>query len=54
MHEVVSGLLDAVNRVADVKLLVIICNSSAVFIYTTAFLKLATQKLYTEGRVASV
>jgi hypothetical protein len=54
VHEVVSGIRDAVNRVTDVLILVIICTNITVFKYTYGVFKVHSQKFYTEGQTASI
>jgi hypothetical protein len=54
VHEVLSGIRDAVNRVTDALKLVIICTNVADLNTQTAPLKFATQKFYTKGQASSV
>jgi hypothetical protein len=42
MHEVVSGIWDAVNRVIDVLIFLLFCNKVAVFNTQTASVKFTT------------
>jgi hypothetical protein len=53
VHEVVSGIRDAVNRVIDV--LIFVINLYQRFFYTQmASVKLTTYKIFTEGQAAGV
>jgi hypothetical protein len=53
VHEIVSGIRDAVNRAIDVLILLLIYTK--VFIYTQmASVKLTTYKIFTEGQAAGV
>jgi hypothetical protein len=52
VHEVASGIQDAVNRVIDVLILLLICTK--VFNTQTASVKFTTYKFFTEGQAASI
>jgi hypothetical protein len=54
VHEVVSGIRDAVNRVIGVLILLLFCTKVTFFNTQTASVKFTTQKSYTEGKAASV
>jgi hypothetical protein len=54
VHEVISGIWDAVNRVTDVLILLLFCTKVAVFFLHTASLKFTMQRFYTEGQAAGV
>jgi hypothetical protein len=52
VHEVVSGIRDAVNRAVDVLILLLICTE---VLYTQmASVKLTTYIIFTEGQTAGV
>jgi hypothetical protein len=54
VHEVVSGIRNAVNRVIGLLILLLFCTKVAVFNTQTASVKFTTQKFYTEGQATSV
>jgi hypothetical protein len=54
VHEVISGIWDAVNKVTGILIVVIIYSNMAVFKDTNDTLKFTIQEFYTEDWTASV
>jgi hypothetical protein len=54
VHEVVSGIRDAVNRVTDVQILLLFVPTLQFLNAQTTSVKFTTKKFYTEGQAVSV